>query len=170
MTKIIAVESMLDVDFEALSAKGIVHLQTDIESTLAPYNVCEVDPWVNFYLDIHKTIGNIATTSLITNKTDLDFVESIACQLGPDTAYFTPHNRSERKPSASLIERAAEHAGASRDSIVVVGDKLSADMKAARRAGVAAGYWVERLGKQDLIFDRLIRRPLEKPFRQQYEV
>ena len=43
----------------------------------------------------------------------------------------------------------------------MIGDKLTADVAAGNRAALRRVAWLHRLGSQDLVWDRLIRRPLE---------
>ena len=161
MTRIISVDSITNINFSLLDAEGVSHVLTDIESTVAPYGVAEVDPSIKKYLDNQRELGHIATLSLMTNKTDEAFVSSIAEQLNADH-YFIPRTRAERKPKPAMIYRAMEQLSANTNQLAVVGDKFTADMAAAKAAGAAYGYYVRRLGSTDHPGDRWIRRPYER--------
>src|SRR5688572_12074433 len=102
MTKIVPVQSVLDVDFESLSRSGIRHVMSDIESTLCPYGVAEVDPDILAHIATAQEAGHIATFDLITNKTNPFFLDAIRGQF-PDTNVWSPQSRDERKPSPHLL-------------------------------------------------------------------
>ena len=160
MTQISAVESVLEVPFRGLAYLGAPHIVSDVESTLAPYGVAEVDPAILSHINKYRDLGYIASFSLFTNKTNVDFVGTIAEQLG-GVPYFMPEDKSQRKPSPFLLERAMEATGSHPEETVVIGDKLTADIYAARRAGAFAAFWVKRLGSSDHFGDRILRRPYE---------
>ena len=71
MTKIAAKQSVLDINFEAFNRAGIMHVVSDVESTLAPYGIAEVDPKILEYIDRNRDLGHIGTLSLFTNKTNV---------------------------------------------------------------------------------------------------
>lgn len=166
MTDIVKVRSILDINFEQLADQGISHVMSDVESTLCPYGTTEIDPLILRHINNARDLGFIATFDLVTNKTNPAFLNAIGAQF-QGAGVYSPTDRSERKPSSAMLD-ASIQSQAKRttleprlDVAIMIGDKYTGDMKAAKRAGVAYGFWVKRLGSTDHIGDRLFRRPYE---------
>jgi histidinol phosphatase-like enzyme len=112
-------------------------------------------------------MGHIATLNLVTNKTNSAFIKDVNAQL-PFASVWSPETHAERKPNPTLLKRALVNTQeyynglVGPDQAVMIGDKYTGDMKAAKAAGIALGFWVKRLGSSDHLGDRLIRRPYER--------
>jgi HAD superfamily hydrolase (TIGR01549 family) len=167
MTNIVRLPDITHINFELLRVSGVTNLFTDIESTLAPYGDSQIDPYTAEFLESQRAVGNIATISLITNRRDPAFAKHMAEQLGAD-AYLCPTSKDHRKPAPHMLHEAARMLGVSISSAVMVGDKLTGDMHAARSAGVPYAVWVDRLGSTDHPGDRYLRRPYERLHKRRY--
>lgn len=154
--------SILAINFRSWHAQGITCVLLDVDSTLTPWLGTEVAPEITYALQTARKAG-IAQIGLVTNSNPKkeDRIIEIARQIKAD-AYFLPQRFRERKPRPVLIRTAMQQLGVSPQQTVMVGDKFGTDVRAARRAGVAKVAWVDRLGDTDMVFDRLIRRPIEQ--------
>lgn len=157
--------SLIEIDFVAWRSQGITCLLLDVDSTLTSWLGANVEPGIVKKLQQARQIG-VDHIGLVTNSrtSASKRIEEIARQCGADS-YFLPARFTERKPSPSLIRNAMEHFGATPGQTALVGDKYTADIIAAKRAGIAKAAWVDRLGSADLIFDRILRRPIETPLK-----
>lgn len=160
--------SILAINFKSWHAQGITCALLDVDSTITPWLGTDVAPEITNALQAARKAG-ITHIGLVTNSNPKkeDRIIEIARQIKAD-AYFLPKRFRERKPSPVLIRAAMQQFGVSPQQTVMVGDKFSTDVRAARRAGVAKVAWVDRLGDTDMMFDRLIRRPIEQFIKMAY--
>lgn len=158
-------ESLLEVNFRTWRKQGITCVLLDVDSTVAPWLGSVITPEMARKLAQARKIG-IMHIGLVTNSRQkaAERIADIAQQCGAD-GYFLPGRFKERKPSPSLINKALAQFAAKPEQAAMVGDKYTADVIAAKRAGLAKAAWVDRLGKEDLLLDRLIRRPAEAPIK-----
>lgn len=140
----------------------------DVDSTITPWLGTDVAPEITKKLQTARRTG-IARIGLVTNsnrKKEARIIE-IARQCGADD-YFMPQRFRERKPRPALILKAMQRFGVTPEQTVMIGDKFSADVRAAKRAGVTKVAWIDRLGDADHMFDRVIRRPIEQLIKRAY--
>lgn len=158
-------KSLLEVNFETWRKQGITCILLDVDSTVAPWLGSTITPEMAHKLAQARKVG-ITHIGLVTNSRQkaAERIADIAQQCGAD-GYFLPGRLKERKPSPSLIRKALEQFGVKPEQAAMAGDKYTADVLAAKRAGLAKAAWVDRLGKEDLLLDRLIRRPAETPIK-----
>lgn len=158
-------QSLTDIDFSLWHSQGITCVLLDVDSTITPWLEPLVIPEILASIRQARKTG-IPHIALVTNTnpTNKRRIQHIAAQIKAD-AYFMPMRFRERKPKPVLILKAMEHFGAAPQHVAMVGDKLSVDVRAAKRAGIARVAWVERLGTPDHPYDRYIRRPIESLFR-----
>jgi HAD superfamily phosphatase (TIGR01668 family) len=142
--------SLLDVDFKQLKKDGIRFVALDADSTLVNYRGTVIDAKTRRYvLEQKKHIENwcIASNRITNDLSPL--AESIQVQIIPSSLIV-------RKPQKRYFRRIAEYFGAEDVSqIVMIGDKLIADVWGANRFGCTT-VWVEHLGK-DSLHDRAFR-------------
>lgn len=136
-------------------------LLLDFEGTCVPFNGWDVDPGI---VDKIKS-ANFENIAIITNSKVKDDKSLIklnwwAKQIGASIV-FAP-TEGDRKPSPVMLLKALQHFGVNPDQALMVGDKLSADVRAANFAGVKSVWRRERLGDEDLDGDKYLRRPAEK--------
>ncbi|MGH7157631.1 MAG: YqeG family HAD IIIA-type phosphatase [Candidatus Saccharimonadales bacterium] len=155
--------SVLDIDFAAWHKQGITCVLFDVDSTLTPWLDTNVQPEIIAKLR-HARQAGITHLGLATNSKHGERIERISKQIDAN-GYFMPQRLRERKPRPSLIHQAMERFSLLPEQIAMVGDKYSADIKAAKRAGIARAAWVDRLGNADHPYDRYLRRPVEKLIR-----
>lgn len=154
--------SVLDIDFAQWHCQGITCVLLDVDSTVTPWLEMKVAEEIAKKLQQARKAGithiGLATNS---NKKNVARIADIAKQIGAD-GYFMPQRFRERKPRPSLIHQAMQQFNAPPEAVAMVGDKYSADVLAAKRAGIARVAWVDRLGDADHPYDRYLRRPVEK--------
>ncbi len=149
---------------------GVNTLLLDAEGTIVEYGGWDVDPVV---IDKIKTLreNGLENVAIVTNakikddKDDTSFLKLAwwADQIGADIV-FTPQDSSERKPSPKMLLKALAHFGIKPDQALVIGDKLSSDIRAANFAGIASVYLEEYFGELDHWGDAVGRRPAEDIF------
>lgn len=161
MARLDSVNSVADIDFrEWHEAGGVECLLLDVEGTLSPYGSTEVDPEIVRALDVARDSGFVAVVGLISNKTDVGFLAEVGQQVHAD-GIVIPLERSERKPSPTLVNRAMAAFGQTKETTGMAGDKYTADVKAAMNAELSRIALNRRLGTTDHLGDRLFRRPYE---------
>lgn len=154
--------SLLEIDFKAWRRQGITCALFDVDSTVTPWLEPTVEKAIIQKLVQARQAG-MTRIGLVTNsnKRNVERIAAIARQVGAD-GYFMPQRFRERKPRPSLIRQAMAQFDVPPEQVAMVGDKYSADVVAAKRAGVARVAWVDRLGDADHPYDRYFRRPIEK--------
>lgn len=161
MARLDSVGSVADIDFQEWHEVGGVEcLLLDVEGTLSPHSSTEVDAEILRGLTIARSSGFVAVIGLVSNKTDRGFLGEVAQQVGAE-GVFSPQQRSERKPKPTLVTRAMGELGHTSATTGMAGDKYTADVKAAMNAELTRIAWCRRLGKADLVGDRIFRRPWE---------
>lgn len=155
--------SVLDINLRAWHGQGIAGILLDVDSTLTPWLGSDVLPDIAQKLLQARAKGWVHYIGLVTNssKRNARRLKKIAQQCGAD-GIFTPARLRDRKPRPAMLLKAIEQSGLSAKQVAMVGDKLSADVLAAKRARVAKVAWVNPLGDADHPLDKALRRPLEK--------
>jgi HAD superfamily hydrolase (TIGR01662 family) len=158
-------QGITDIDFERWASElGVRAVFLDVEGTVTEYGSRTVPPEIINHITRAKQLGQITAIGLVSNSSNQPMIESVREQLGADLTIH-PKEREHRKPSPYMLNRLASVLGLEAGRVGVVGDKYTADIKAAQRAGVAVAAWVKRLGKADHPGDRIFRRPLEAVIR-----
>ncbi len=156
-TNIVSAPGVLSIDFNKLMRSGIRCVIFDIEGTLAPWDTVDIPD------DIlaHIKQANIPNICLVTNidKKHAARVQIVAEKLGAKASFY-PFASNQRKPSPFMLNKCLKKCDTNADQTIMIGDKLF-DVLAAKRAGLSQVYWVDRLGKQDHWFDRLVYRRIE---------
>jgi HAD superfamily phosphatase (TIGR01668 family) len=155
--------TIADIDFEAWHKEaGVICVVTDMEGTLVEYGESTVYPEAIAALNKARDAGYISMLGIFTHNKNEDTLKSVVQQIEADACYI-PASKKTRKPNPSMLYRAMSDFGVAPQQTGVIGDKLTADIKAGMRAGVARIAWVDRYGRSDHIGDRLFRRPYEAP-------
>ena len=155
--------SIEDIDFKLLAKKGIRYVAFDADSTLVPYRGAEIAVSTQKYLKQQKKLFKkwCIASNRITND-----LEPLADSIG---AGIVQASWTVRKPQRRYFRWVVSHFGAKPSEIVMIGDKLVADIFGANRAGFTT-VWVEHLGR-DSLFDRLIHlRQIERRLLKKYYV
>lgn len=162
------VHSLEDIDFTRFTKKGINTLLLDAEGTFVGHNGIDPNPAAVRAIQKAKLQG-IEHIAIISNKAPTDEESFLklawwAEQIGAGIV-FTPEGPEDRKPSSRMLLKALQYFDISANKALMVGDKLTADIRAANFAGIQS-VWVRRFGEADLLLDRKIRRPAEEVARQ----
>lgn len=154
--------SIEDIDFKRLSQAGVRFVAFDADSTLVPYRGVEIAPATIKYLQDQRQLFKnwCIASNRITN--DLPpLAESIGAGIVQATL-------TVRKPQRRYFKRVLKHLGAKPSEVVMIGDKLIADMFGAKRAGFTT-VWVEHLGRDSLIDRTIHLRAFEKRLLKRYK-
>lgn len=161
-------KNITDIDLSPFIAKGINTLLLDAEGTFVPYKGQNVPEDIKTYIAKQRLAG-IDNIAIVTNSRPIDEESRIrlngwTSQIGAD-AIFSPRNWYEHKPAPNMLLEAVTHFNIKPEQALVIGDKLTADIKAANAAGIDS-IWIEKpLGDKDMLLDKVIRRRAEKGLR-----
>ncbi|MCU9533954.1 YqeG family HAD IIIA-type phosphatase [Streptococcus sp. CSL10205-OR2] len=122
-----AVEAVYDLRPDNLRDQGIRAVLVDLDNTLIAWNNPDGTAELRAWLD-EMTIADIPVVVVSNNK--YDRVERAVDKFGVDFV------SRAMKPFARGINIAIERYGFDRDEVVMVGDQLMTDIRAAHRAGI----------------------------------
>ncbi len=155
--------SITDIDFQRLKREGARYVAFDADSTLVDYRGVEIAPATLKYLKQQRKLFDkwCIASNRITNDL-LPLAEVI-------DAGVVQADWLIRKPDIRFFQRVLKYCdNADPHEVVMIGDKLVADIYGGKRAGCKT-VWVEHLGR-DSLFDRLIHlRKWEKHFLKRYK-
>lgn len=158
-------KDITSIDFSPFIARGVNTLLLDAEGTFVQYKGRQVADNIKTHIAKQRLAG-ISNIAIITNRIAKDEASKAklngwASQIGAD-AVFSPQKWSELKPAPDMLLKALAHFNIKPEQALFVGDKLTVDIKAANAAGISS-VWIENhLGDTDILFDRAIRRRVEK--------
>ncbi len=156
--------SLLDIHPQFLTDHNISALLLDAEGTFVEQGVINPDPEIAAKIRQLKETNSLKT-GVVTNKKVKDAASFVTLahwgrEIGADIV-VTPLESNWRKPSPMMLAQAMVFLHVPRERIVVVGDKLTGDVRAANRAGMRSLWISDIVGTNDLWGDRVFRRPLE---------
>ena len=140
-----------------LTSRGIKLLFTDVDNTLAPYEVPEPNEKIRAWLSSMKSAG-IRVVFISNNKSPrLDLFNA---SLGLD-AY-----PNAKKPCGGVLRRAAKDAEIPLSACAVLGDQIFTDIWAGKRLGMLSLMVPPIKDKTTLFFKtkRRLERPILKKF------
>ena len=147
-----------EVTPEFLLQNGIHGILSDIDNTLAPYEIAEPDERIRQWIDaLHKSGIKLA---LISNN-HADRVELFNHTLS------LPAYADCGKPGKKNLIRALDELGLDAGECAVLGDQLFTDAFAGKRLGMTAIIVPPIKDKKTLFFR--FKRALEKPIMKSYE-
>lgn len=120
------VKSIFDIQPEALKARGIKGIITDLDNTLVAWDVKDATPEVIQWFELMER-HDIKITIISNNN--MERVKVFSDPLG------TPYVYSARKPLGRAFKRVAKEMGLNREEIVVMGDQLLTDVLGGNSAG-----------------------------------
>lgn len=147
-----------DISPEYLLSHGVRFLFSDVDNTLAPYEVAEPDDRIRQWLDSLKAAG--ITVILVSNNHG-DRIELFNRSLG--LAAFADC----RKPSSKRLSAVMNAIGAEPSSSAFLGDQLFTDVLSARNLGIELALLVPPIKDKKTLFFRF-KRMLEKPILRRY--
>lgn len=121
------VEAVYDLKAEDLLRHGIRAVLVDLDNTLIAWNNPDGTPEVRVWLD-EMTIADISVVVVSNNKHSR--VERAVARFGVDFV------SRAMKPFTRGIDIAIERYGFDKDEVIMVGDQLMTDIRAAHRAGI----------------------------------
>jgi len=148
-----SVNSVLDIDFKALSNLGVKHVLFDLDLTIRKTNAKEIEAEIITYLvDLHRE-GVIHSLSLATNN--VHNMDKFSKPLG--ARVFQPYRskgRFVRKPHKAYFQKIISELEADPSEIVMIGDKATVDVAGGNKSGM----WTILVAPQgrDLLHDRLL--------------
>ena len=153
----LVLSSFRDVTPELLKSLGARAIISDIDNTLAPYEVLDAPEEVINWIDDLKRNG-ISVSLVSNNKSDRTdrFNEKLGCTVYADV----------KKPSRKYLLIAMEKMGSGKDDTVFLGDQLLTDALAAHRTGIRALIVPPINDKKSLFFK--FKRSIERPYMKKY--
>lgn len=154
-------KSLDDIDFETLKRRGVRYVAFDADSTLVPYMGKVIDEKTRKFLmkQRHHFKDWVIASNRITNDL-LPLGNSIEAKV-------IRAGWLVRKPHRAFFDKVVRHFGGKPQEIVMIGDKLFADIWGANRAGMTT-VWVQKMGPDNPL-DWLIRtRHWEKEILKRY--
>lgn len=153
--------SVTDIDFARLAKEGIKYVAFDADSTLVPYRGVKIAPSTLKHLMKQRKLFE---KWCIASNRITDDLEPLGRSID---AGVIRADILIRKPDIRFFRYVLEYFQAEPEEVVMIGDKLIADVFGAQRAGFKT-VWVEKLGRDSLL-DRLIHlRKLEKRLLKRY--
>lgn len=143
------VESVKELDPEALKAQGIAAIITDLDNTLVPWQHYEIMPGVIEWLAKLEVAGIkicIASNTIHTAR-----LKQLA-----DTMNI-PFVDRVRKPRTGGFRRAMKLMGSNRTNTAVFGDQLFTDVLAGNRLGLHTILLRPPLSKEEFFSTQLVR-------------
>ncbi|MGT2906751.1 YqeG family HAD IIIA-type phosphatase [Streptococcus dentiloxodontae] len=121
------VEAVYDLRANSLREQGIRAVLVDLDNTLVAWNKPDGTPELRAWLD-EMTMADIPVVVVSNNKHSR--VERAVASFHVDFV------SRAMKPFTRGINKAIERYGFSREEVVIVGDQLMTDIRAAHRAGI----------------------------------
>lgn len=144
-------DSVFDIDYPKLYAKGYRGIIFDVDSTLVPHGGDSTPDVDALFKEIHA--AGLKTLLLTNNDEErvLRFIRNI------DTLYLCDAD----KPDPAGYLKAVEMLGVDKDQVVYIGDQVFIDIVGANRAGIDSilVHYILHEGETKLG----IKRNLEKP-------
>ncbi|NLO07337.1 MAG: YqeG family HAD IIIA-type phosphatase [candidate division WS1 bacterium] len=149
------VPSIVDVDLDALQGRGIKGLLIDVDNTLIPHGVPEMDAerlaWAQRAVERFSVclLSNAIRGTRVKVLSELLDVPGVYGWLW------------DRKPFALSIRRGLAHTRTKPSETAMIGDQLFTDILAGNRSGLYT-IWVEAISATDFFLTRLINRRVER--------
>ncbi len=142
------VESVLDIDLESLSQRGITALILDLDNTLLAWETDKIPPAVSRWIDRARDLG--FKVCIASNGTK-SRVRKIAGELG------VPAIPKAIKPRKRPFRLAMEILGASPEKTAVIGDQVFTDVLGGNRLDLYT-ILINPVSKMELKTTRIVRR------------
>jgi len=142
------VDTVYDINFEQLQARGIKGVITDLDNTLVRWDEPDATPKLITWLDhIRDTYGiKVCIVSNNSNHRVEQFTKPLSL----------PYIAPARKPSRTPFERALTMLGTEVHETVVIGDQLFTDVLGGNRMGLYT-ILVLPIGEKEFIGTKVLR-------------
>lgn len=152
--------SVTDIDFDELKRQGITCVAFDADSTLVPFSLLPFQRKAMRKQSLAK-LQNARSKFrkfIIASNRPTNDLQELASTIDAEVVRASLLRRKPRRAYFNCVFR---QAGVPPEQIVMVGDKLLADIYGAKRQGMLT-VWVKNIGKDNPL-DRLLQtRRLEK--------
>lgn len=145
------VESVKDVDFEALKQVGYRVILLDIDNTLVAHGTSTAD---KSSLQIKADLELLGLFPIICSNAKSERLDNFSASMNIDCI------SDAKKPAPHAIKDYMQRNDINADEIIMIGDQLITDVLAARRAGISV-ILSKPINKQEIFYVRL-KRPLER--------
>lgn len=151
-------QSIFELNIEALKAEGIKGVIFDIDNTLVPYDIPEPTNEIIALFEKLKASGfGVALVSNNTEDRVLKFNEKLKV--------FALHK--SKKPGTRSFKRAMELMKLTKDEVIVVGDQIFTDVYGGNKAGLKTVLVVPVSDNDEWVTK--VKRGLEKQVIKRYE-
>jgi HAD superfamily phosphatase (TIGR01668 family) len=141
-------KSIFDIDYKKLSKNGIKFLLFDLDNTIIPDNVKDIND------DIRKLFKNIKALNIkpmiFSNSIKPNKVKRICSDLDIEYIYFA------LKPLPFKFNKVLKKYNLNKNEIAIIGDQLLTDVKGGNRVGIMT-ILVKPVSEYDAVFTRLNR-------------
>jgi len=142
------VQSVYDIDLDALKARGVKAIITDLDNTLVRWDEPDATPELTKWLDHVRDEHGLAVC-IVSNNND-QRVEMFAKPLN------IPWIAKARKPKNEPFRRALDVLGTKREQTVVIGDQMFTDVLGGNRMGMYT-ILVLPVGEKEFIGTKVLR-------------
>ncbi len=144
----LAVETLFDIDLDALARQGVRGVIFDLDNTIIPWDSREMGPEIVAWLE--DVLAKGFKVAIVSNNWR-GRVREIAVRFG------LPFVSRAYKPAKTGFRRALAELGLEPHEAAVVGDQLFTDVLGGNRLGLTT-IWVKPLTAQEFIGTRIHRR------------
>jgi len=120
-------DSIFDIDFDELEAKGIKIILSDLDSTVMPPKSAKFPDDVFMWISELKNRFDFA---IVTNNNNKSYIDAVKTQCNYDIIY------DAKKPSTKAIEEYLKEKDIKPDSAVMLGDRPLTDILAGKKLGM----------------------------------
>ena len=140
-------DRLYDVDLDALAGRGIRVLLLDLDNTLTPWHVNEVDEPTRAWVRAAQDKG--LAMCIVSNSNGVR-ASVVAGMLGIE------YIKNAGKPFPGGIRRAMAQMGSDEAATALIGDQIYTDIKGGKRAGVLT-VLTAPIAKREFIWTRFVR-------------
>jgi len=149
LTPTVVVETIREVDPEALKARGITAIITDLDNTLVPWRHYEIAEGVTEWL--HKLEDAGIKICIASNTLHMKRLKQLADTMG------IPFVDRVRKPHPGGFLRSMKAMGSNRENTAVFGDQIFTDVLAGNRLGLTTILLRPPLSREEFISTQCVR-------------
>jgi HAD superfamily phosphatase (TIGR01668 family) len=149
LTPTVVVETIGEVDPEALKARGITAIITDLDNTLVPWRHYEIADGVTEWL--HKLEEAGIKICIASNTLHMKRLKQLAETMG------IPFVDRVRKPHPGGFIRSMKAMGSNRHNTAVFGDQIFTDVLAGNRLGLTTILLRPPLSREEFVSTQMVR-------------
>ena len=120
-------ESIFKVDYDYLFKKNIKVVLFDLDNTIIPDNICEINNDIKM---LFNNIKNIGLKPIIFSNSPKNRIKKIADILDIDYVYLAC------KPLTFKFRRLIKKYGLKKSEVAIIGDQLFTDIKGGNKVGI----------------------------------